>query len=164
MLSKRLSSPLGRIMLSRALLQKAQSCSCTTVNKGSFRTRWIRARKHLELTALGLWQESLQLGAFKSQPWSLEYLELRLLRARLEPHGFLMQRSRLCKPFTPCLCQDPFLESCPAWRDGRRSQWPSLWKNVMEECWFPCCVHCAVNLTSFFWSFPMNSVWCEFIA
>lgn len=56
--SKRLSSPLGRIMLSRALVEKAQSCSCTTVDTGSYHISRVRARKHLELIALGLWQES----------------------------------------------------------------------------------------------------------
>ena len=61
---------LGRIMLSRALLEKAQSCFCTTVNMRSFHIGWVGARKHLELTALGLWQESLQLGALRSQVWA----------------------------------------------------------------------------------------------
>lgn len=66
MLSERLLSPLGRIMLSRALLEKAQTCSYATVNTGSLHMDWIRAKKHLEITVLGLWQESLQLGAFGS--------------------------------------------------------------------------------------------------
>lgn len=168
MLSKRLSSPLGRIMLSRALLEKAQSCSYSTVNMGSFHTGWVRARKHLELTALGFWQGSLQLGAFSSRPWSLDLttgLKLRILRVWLEPHGFLMQQSQLWKAFTPSLCQDPFLGVMPHKEGlGDKSQWHSLWKNVKEQCWLPQSVHCIVNLTSFIWSFSMNSVWCESIA
>ena len=116
MLSKRLSSPLGRIMLSRELLEKTQSCSYTAVNMGSFHTGWVRARKHLEHTALGFWQGSLQLGAFSSCRWSLDLttgLELRILRVWLEPHRFLMQKSQLWKAFTPSLCQDPFLGVMP---------------------------------------------------
>lgn len=40
---------LGRIVLFRALTEKAQSCSYMTVNLGFFSTGWIKAREHLEL-------------------------------------------------------------------------------------------------------------------
>lgn len=148
MFPKRLSSHLGRVKLSWSL-RKARN-EFYTIYRASVWINWVMARRHVQL----VWQENVQPGSFRTQlrnlastpslNWTLLELSWNHMTAYCQSFSFVSVSLYLG-------AKALFWErSCP--RDSR-SHWSSLLCD--RGCWFGC----IVNLTGFFWSFPMNYVW-----